>query len=52
MGSMKEWNSESSLSLLLLLLALYMMDPLYMDLDMEPMKLLGMLPLLLPGLDV
>lgn len=28
-------------------LALYMMDLLYMDLDMEPMKLLGMLPLLL-----
>lgn len=36
-----------SLSLLLLLLGLYMMDLLYMDLDMEPMKLLGMLPLLL-----
>jgi hypothetical protein len=34
------------LSLLLLLLAFYMMDLLYMDLDMEPMKG-GMLPLLL-----
>lgn len=50
-GMFKKSNKHQllhlSLSLLLLLLGLYMMDLLYMDLDMEPMKLLGMLPLLL-----
>lgn len=48
-GMCKKSNKHQMLhlSLLLLLLGLYMMDLLYMDLDMEPMKLLGMLPLLL-----